>query len=140
MKEPEQESTRLATKTTNQLDALQTELADAISQFTQRQAFTTIALREASDNILAALSNIERGKYRVANSLKLLDSLHFSSMSVRLSNAKERHAETFQWIFKRTRDATYRQPMFLNWLESLDGIYWVAGKAGSGKSTLIKYL
>jgi putative ribosome biogenesis GTPase RsgA len=31
-------------------------------------------------------------------------------------------------------------PKFADWLENDGGIYWIAGKAGSGKSTLMKYL
>lgn len=29
---------------------------------------------------------------------------------------------------------------FVAWLEEGDGLYWIAGKAGSGKSTLMKYI
>jgi predicted ATPase len=115
-------------------------LADAISEVVQTQALTTIALLEMSNKLVETFSNIETERSRIAKSLGLLSSLHFGSMNVRLSDVKEQHAETFQWIFKRTRDETYRQPIFLKWLESMDGIYWIAGKAGSGKSTLMKYL
>ena len=33
-----------------------------------------------------------------------------------------------------------RQPSFLNWLRSGNDIYWISGKAGSGKSTLMRYI
>ena len=33
-----------------------------------------------------------------------------------------------------------RQPSFLNWLRSGNDIYWISGKVGSGKSTLMRYI
>ncbi|KAE8441139.1 hypothetical protein EG329_005822 [Mollisiaceae sp. DMI_Dod_QoI] len=140
VKNLEQESTRLATKTTDKLDELQSELANAFSHVMQTQALTTITCEALSNKLVETLFNIDTERTRVAKSLRLLDSLHFGSMNMRLSDVKEQHAETFQWIFKRTQDGTDRQPKFLDWLESMNGIYWVAGKAGSGKSTLMKYL
>ena len=35
---------------------------------------------------------------------------------------------------------TFRQLSFLNWLRSGNDIYWISGKAGSGKSTLMRFI
>ncbi|KAK7429081.1 hypothetical protein QQZ08_004296 [Neonectria magnoliae] len=40
---------------------------------------------------------------------------------------------TNTWLFDPTRTN------FLEWLQGGDGIYWISGKAGSGKSTLMKF-
>jgi hypothetical protein len=64
-------------------------------------------------------------------------------MTVRHSRIVDAHAKTFDWIF----EAAYlhftdprSQIKFVEWLHSSRGIYWVSGKPGSGKSTLMKSL
>lgn len=65
---------------------------------------------------------------------KVLHSLLFSTMETRRSEIKPAEARTFEWIF------TSQSSPFIHWLRFLSGIFWIAGKAGSGKSTLMKYL
>lgn len=56
-------------------------------------------------------------------------------------NIEDSHKDTFEWIFRddapKTGDNT---PGFKQWLEGGSGVYWIAGKPGSGKSTLMKFL
>jgi hypothetical protein len=51
---------------------------------------------------------------------------------------------TFHWIFSDPEVIRKREPAleltFTEWLKSGSGIFHIAGKAGSGKSTLMKYL
>lgn len=47
---------------------------------------------------------------------------------------------TFQWIFDATTDDTKAWDNFAQWLESGDGVYWISGRPGSGKSTLMRYI
>ncbi|KAG7009662.1 hypothetical protein G7Y79_00002g007770 [Physcia stellaris] len=57
-------------------------------------------------------------------------------MSTRQSRIPEAHIRTFQWIYESP------EIHFHEWLQSTStaGIYWISGKAGSGKSTLMKFL
>jgi hypothetical protein len=71
---------------------------------------------------------------RVKKQQKILRSLYFYCIKVRHEAIKEAHAKTFEWIFQSS------QSNFKEWLNSGEGIYWIQGKAGSGKSTLMKYL
>src|SRR5690242_3754436 len=51
--------------------------------------------------------------------------------------------ETFEWIFSGDRSSnTQAGPQsFAEWLQrDNDSIYWITGKPGSGKSTLMKYI
>ncbi|KAF8846688.1 hypothetical protein BDZ45DRAFT_755757 [Acephala macrosclerotiorum] len=50
---------------------------------------------------------------------------------------KEAYTETFEWIFN---EIDFKRLSFLQWLRQGDGIYWISGKARSGKSTLTKLL
>lgn len=68
----------------------------------------------------------------------LLQSLSFDTMKHRSETIAEAHQETFEWIFS---DSEFRPwSNFREWLQSDNGLYWLSGKAGSGKSTLMKYI
>lgn len=69
---------------------------------------------------------------------QILDSLRFNEMHTRMNEVEEPHADTFQWIFEE--DASQPWDSFCNWLRDNDTVYWISGKPGSGKSTLMKFL
>ncbi|PTB60142.1 hypothetical protein M431DRAFT_502264 [Trichoderma harzianum CBS 226.95] len=76
--------------------------------------------------------------------IKLCQSLSFESISHRETSIPKRHAETFEWIFHEPRisdDGHALWSSFPQWLqtESPD-IYWITGKPGAGKSTLVKFI
>ena len=72
-----------------------------------------------------------------ANSLQkeqeIIRSLHFDDMPYRRDTILDAWAETFRWIHEKRLH-------FEEWLGADEGVYWISGHAGSGKSTLIKYL
>lgn len=69
---------------------------------------------------------------------RLLESLKCENMNLRLNEIQERHNATFEWIFSEDPEAPYTS--LPHWLEADQGIYWISGKAGSGKSTFMKFL
>ena len=52
----------------------------------------------------------------------------------------EAHNTTYEWIFREPPTGPSSWPDFVGWLREGTGIYWVSGKPGSGKSTLMKYM
>ena len=68
----------------------------------------------------------------------LLASLNFAGMEDREWRVATAHHETFQWLFNENVWA--RKTNFKDWLVSEDKLYWITGKPGSGKSTLMKYI
>ncbi|KAK4172783.1 hypothetical protein QBC36DRAFT_314514 [Triangularia setosa] len=60
----------------------------------------------------------------------------------RQSQIHEAHDQTFQWIFTPSADKDFKPAWdsFVDWLESDSQLYWMTGKAGSGKSTLMKLI
>jgi hypothetical protein len=74
---------------------------------------------------------------------KLCQSLYFESLSHRETSIPKRHAATFEWIFQNPRTSEDGHPLwssFPQWLrEGSQDIYWIAGKPGAGKSTLVKF-
>ena len=72
---------------------------------------------------------------------KVLNCFSFRCIDDRRISIDGAHKKTLRWPFKRqdgnTKDKWDNLP---SWLENEAGIYWISGKAGSGKSTLMKYL
>ena len=71
---------------------------------------------------------------------RLLESLWFPEILSREDTIADAHSKTFEWIFDRSGLAVRPWDNFMAWLESGERIYWISGKAGSGKSTLINFL
>ncbi|KAL8722593.1 MAG: hypothetical protein Q9225_000949 [Loekoesia sp. 1 TL-2023] len=69
---------------------------------------------------------------------RLLESLEFSEMNLRKNEVAFSHPETFEWMY----DDDVKRPWNSStaWLKGDQQIYWINGKPGSGKSTLIKFI
>ncbi|KAK7211699.1 hypothetical protein V2G26_018877 [Clonostachys chloroleuca] len=89
-----------------------------------------------------ALSLLTSKASKVAIAQRVLAGLHYKTMMMRMENVAEAYAETYEWIFKtpRARAKKNIKVHFFEWLLQKDGIFWVSGKPGSGKSTLMKFL
>ncbi|ETS76293.1 hypothetical protein PFICI_11680 [Pestalotiopsis fici W106-1] len=70
---------------------------------------------------------------------RILSSLRYSQTADRETSIAEAYMETLQWMLKDC-PTDRKDTKFREWLESSDRLYWITGKAGSGKSTLMKYI
>ena len=70
----------------------------------------------------------------------VLDGLRFATLYARYQAISEAHIKTFDWVFHETIGGDQRWNSFSHWLRKENGFYWVNGKAGSGKSTLMRYI
>ena len=73
----------------------------------------------------------------------MLHSLYFPQIKERYERIPVAHTNTYTWVFDTTVDPSVPWTNFVEWLKDCDdpnGLYWVTGKAGSGKSTLMRYL
>ncbi|KAF6221632.1 hypothetical protein HO133_001598 [Letharia lupina] len=66
----------------------------------------------------------------------LLQTLEPHGRNPRRYSISQAHQESFQWIW----DTQNSRPGFSKWLRSEDPIFWISGKPGAGKSTLMRYL
>ena len=71
---------------------------------------------------------------------RILDSLWFEAIHSREEHIDDAHKKTFEWIFESSSLVRHRWDNFTQWLENGGGVYWINGKAGSGKSTLMRFL
>ena len=68
----------------------------------------------------------------------VLLALSFDGMDDRYQIVHEAYPGTAKWIFdENSKD---ERNTFVDWLQSDEPIYWISGKPGSGKSTLMRYL
>ncbi|KAF2177486.1 hypothetical protein K469DRAFT_603169, partial [Zopfia rhizophila CBS 207.26] len=73
--------------------------------------------------------------------MALIDHLRFGDMLDREMRIPDAHKMTFEWIYRDPCANDKPWTSFIDWLEKQEkGLYWITGKAGSGKSTLMKYL
>lgn len=109
-------------------------------------------LENQSADIATALSNLQLG-----NSLGKLDhdhpqvklllsSLLFPTMFSRRDQILSNYPDTYEWALKspeelkQEKHPSAKGPNLLEWLRAGDGLYWISGKAGSGKSTFMKFV
>jgi hypothetical protein len=89
------------------------------------------------------LSSARQAKITLAQH-RVLRSLRFSDIRIRESSIRDAHPNTYNWIVETDRDRENERqgeiPSINTWLQSGDGVFWLAGKAGSGKSTLMKHV
>ena len=73
----------------------------------------------------------------------ILECLWYRMIDDRKAGVRPAHEKTFKWALNGRYDESSTEcewhPLS-SWLANGSGIYWVSGKAGSGKSTLMKYL
>lgn len=102
------------------------------------------ALRSEIESQFKALNlKEEEGRaeeYKKKVGLSLLASLRFETMTLRHEAIEEAHRRTFEWIFRDPKEEGKPWHNFSQWLESGSGVYWINGKPGSGKSTLMRFI
>jgi polynucleotide 5'-kinase involved in rRNA processing len=97
-------------------------------------------LQAASDTF----QNLLEANMEAANQSAILNALSFDQMSERFFQVPEAAKKTFTWILEdsdaqMSSNSDLKFP-FKDWLASSSGIFYISGKPGSGKSTLMKYL
>ena len=98
----------------------------------------TAAIHDLSLSQNEYLNNERKHQHSQQQYDHFLDSLRFNEMHTRMNEVEESHTDTFQWIFQD--NASRPWDSFCNWLRDDDTVYWINGKPGSGKSTLMKFV
>ena len=121
---------------------LNSEIGKAIKSNVEQHVITR---QHAQSHITAAMESLkvtqnEQQDYRAAEkrSLQFLDSLRFNDINSRLNDASPPHSETFHWMYHENPKRPWDS--FPDWLRGNEPLYWIHGKPGSGKSTLMKFL
>ncbi|CAH0002163.1 unnamed protein product [Clonostachys byssicola] len=73
-----------------------------------------------------------QGQEFLMDQADMCKNLNANELDFRLSQIEDPFQETFGWVFKL--------PLFRDWLQQGCDIFWINGKPGSGKSTLMKHI
>ncbi|CZR51229.1 uncharacterized protein PAC_01104 [Phialocephala subalpina] len=71
---------------------------------------------------------------------RVLGSLSFTKIRDRMDEVRSPFYSTFEWVFEPPGKSKLPWDSLLQWLHKDGGCYWINGKAGSGKSTLMKHI
>lgn len=88
---------------------------------------------------LLSISQSSEQQLRNKVQAEILESLKYEEMTTRFEDVNEAHPETFEWACTAPADEQSWSDLS-SWLKEGYGVYWVNGKAGSGKSTFLKHL
>lgn len=99
---------------------------------------------QKTDGLSQLLTDLVVERTKLTSALRILESLQYKDMDLREHAINDPHSGTFEWAFElsETFQRYKRVPVhFIEWLGASDkSIFWISGKAGSGKSTLMKFL
>lgn len=132
MNEISKEHTRMQLESVHHMEQLKADLRNCTVRQADDSNRAQILIRKLMD--LA-----EEGR-RVANEERILKSLEFDEWKRRFNDVHKAHTQTFDWMLEDSMDPAIPPTGFKDWLQNKNQIYWISGKAGSGKSTLMKYL
>ncbi|KAE8444336.1 hypothetical protein EG329_000646 [Mollisiaceae sp. DMI_Dod_QoI] len=94
---------------------------------------------EASTGHRGAIAGSTQGLIDDRCKARILQTLWFRKMTDRREDITAAHQKTLKWAFQPPKEKNTWDDLS-DWLRTGAGVYWISGKAGSGKSTLMKYL
>ncbi|KAK3112632.1 hypothetical protein LTR53_010898 [Teratosphaeriaceae sp. CCFEE 6253] len=128
---------------------LQTQLfrvRDCVKRLVQKQMPSPPELHETIHSFVVARAYNQQLQVRAdlaraqgyASREEVLSSLYFAEHDARIRMLDPPWQETFEWISEPRRDVD--SPDFLRWLRSGSEVFWISGKLGSGKSTIMAHI
>ena len=116
--------------------------AEARTKEYLQKSFESLKESEKAEHMKAraAFIEIDGRKRRDKIDLAILESLRFPEMNHRYETVAEAHKKTFLWVFRHPSSYDLPWSNFIKWLSESNGIYWIQGKAASGKSTLMRFI
>ncbi|KAF7940040.1 uncharacterized protein EAE98_000167 [Botrytis deweyae] len=126
------------------LQAIMQEVLDnhqsSLTKFEQNFNHLRLSQEKEHSHTRSVLVDQQASRHRRQAELSILESLKFSSMNLRHETITEAHQQTFEWIFCDPEIEHKPWSNFSEWLKNENGIYWIHGKPGCGKSTLMRFI
>ncbi|GAB1315626.1 hypothetical protein MFIFM68171_05836 [Madurella fahalii] len=129
-------------------------ITDVMRRITQLQTQTRLnsLTLDSIKPMLAEVHHLLLNGHILKRQQAVLWDLHYDERPVRYEAIATAHQATFQWVFGHPDPDSFKrdpgdlqvrcraQTRLVTWLREGDGVFWVSGKPGSGKSTLMKFL
>ncbi|CZR58688.1 uncharacterized protein PAC_08580 [Phialocephala subalpina] len=112
-------------------------ITDLRNSFTSRDSPADIITAQIE---MLSVGHEEEQYLRHTIQSEILGLLRYPYMTGRYEQLLQAHPQTFDWIFADADDWEFPWTDFGKWLREGQGIYWINGKAASGKSTLMKHV
>lgn len=137
------EASRTRAHTTAETDKASKAIARHVtSEVTRNQKLLANQIGTGTSRVLHGISSLKAESDQGAMKESLLASLQFDRTNERWSHVRgAEHSKTLDWIMQteQPEGSSGSWDIFPHWLQSSDPIYWISGKPGAGKSTLISY-
>jgi hypothetical protein len=130
-------NSRLSANRTKEIKDLATSTNQSFPQIKSRE----LTDRQKSDiwfQILTAVNDVTN----YSTEQVIMSALQFWTMDRRKELISKEHENTFKWVLEQvpSEDSSQRPVNFADWLRKDESVFWISGKPGSGKSTLMKYI
>lgn len=116
---------------TSDMEQLRTNIVKDLQTLRSEQISTHDVLLQLQQLIACARDNDAK--------LSLLDSLCYEGMNTRHEAISDTYTDTYEWVFTVDDDRCCTAHLH-DWLKKGNGVFWVSGKPGSGKSTFMKFV
>lgn len=120
----------------NGRQVMELALQRCTDEIIQRQSKSEHAILEVPS--AAADNNVAVEQFSIQN--EVLNVLNFRRIDDRFEEVEQAHQKTFDWIFDDLKNCETQWDDLHTFLKTGHGCYWLSGKAGSGKSTLMKFI
>lgn len=127
----------------NDISHILNELAGRITHTSTRPGIGfNVFSPDDIESIESQMARLSLCKAAAIKENMILRSLSFDSRPIRHSSITDASARTFEWAFKESgaQEDIGSSGGLLEWLKEGEGLFWVTGKPGSGKSTFMKFI
>ncbi|KAK5159590.1 hypothetical protein LTS14_002732 [Recurvomyces mirabilis] len=122
----------------------ESELMARVSALQDMVKDLTVTQRDEAIMVQQVLRDLKTFAFETQECLyvrRVLQSLRYEALDARNDEITNPHKDTFRWLLDPDRTkASPGQASIVDWLRSGSGLYWISGKPGAGKSTLMKML
>jgi cytidylate kinase len=116
----------------HKVETLARQIFEQLQLLQANHVFANVATRGDLKAAVIKLEEITSSEQSISR--QILDSLLFEEIEWREEQIHESYGASFNWIFEDSSTP------FKQWLDTGNEAFWICGKAGSGKSTLMKFL
>ncbi|KAF2466943.1 uncharacterized protein BDR25DRAFT_292641 [Lindgomyces ingoldianus] len=102
----------------------------------------SISLEKEIDSLRGGINKLTLSRQDISKELAILRTLRYDSRSARFASIPTAHRRTFGWALQNRsyQEHLSKKGDLIGWLREADSVFWISGKPGSGKSTLMKFL